>query len=195
MRIDFKGLNNYVVEPRFIDHARPRLEGLAHLSTRVRDVRVAVELQRGRYTVEITCDADGLVLRSETANNDQLESFDEAFDKLERQLNRHKSKLVRRRKQGPRRGEEAAPAAAAEAEAPAVELDDEEEQLEEFHIVRTKTHSLKPMSPQEAVLQMEMVGHDFYVFIDDATEQVAVVYRRRAGDFGLIAPTAEEEVE
>lgn len=192
MRIDFKGLNSFEIEPDFIDHASPRLEGLEHLSSRLRDVRVAVELQRGRYTVELTCDLDGLVLRSETMDNDQLAAFDEAFDKIERRLTKHKSKLVRRRKQGPHRGEEPLPTAAA---APAEEQDDETTELEEFHIARIKTHSLKPMSPQEAVLQLEMVGHDFYVFIDDATEQVAVVYKRKNGHYGLIAPSAEDETE
>jgi putative sigma-54 modulation protein len=191
MRIDFKGLNSYVIEPGFTEHARPRLEGLAQHASRLRDVRVAVELQRGRYVVEITCDVDGLVLRSESAENDQLASFDDAFEKVERQLDRHKSKLVRRRKQGPHRGEEPIPVSAMAPE----EQDEEIEELQDFHIARIKTHSLKPMSPQEAVLQMELVGHDFYVFIDDATEAVAVVYKRKNGNYGLIAPSAEDEVE
>ena len=192
MRIDFHGLNTYVIEPGFIEHARPRLDSLTHLNGRLRDVRVAVELQRGRYTVEITCDADGLVLRSESVDNDQLAAFDDAFEKVERQLNRHKSKLVRRRKQGPHRGEEPIPT---DSMAPEEGRDQEVEELEDFHIVRIKTHSLKPMSPQEAVLQLEMVGHDFYVFIDDATDQVAVVYKRKRGNYGLIAPSAEDETE
>lgn len=191
MRIEYVGLNGYEVEPGFIEHARPRLESLTHISTRVRDVRVAVEWQRGRYTVEITCDVDGLVFRSERTENDQLAAFDEAFDRVEGQLKRYKSKMVRRRKQGPHRGEEPINI---EAE-PAEELEEGEEELEEFNIVRTKTPSLKPMSPQEAVLQMEMVGHDFYVFIDGATQQVAVVYRRRNGGFGLLSPSTEEEPE
>ena len=133
MRIDFKGLNNYVIEPEFADHARPRLEGLEHLSSRLRDCRVAVELQRGRFTVEITCDVDGLVLRSETVDNDLMDAFDEAFEKVERRLTRHKSKLVRRRKQGTHRGEEPLPAGAV---APEEAVDDETEELEDFHIAR-----------------------------------------------------------
>jgi putative sigma-54 modulation protein len=191
MRIEYVGLNGYEVEPGFIEHARPRLESLSHITSRLRDIRVAVELQRGRYTVEITCDVDGLVFRSERTQNDQLVSFDEAFEKVERQLGRHKSKLVRLRKQGPHRGEEPINI---EAEPP-VELEEEDEELGDYSIMRTKTHSLKPMSPQEAVLQMEMVGHDFYVFIDGTTQQVAVVYRRRNGGFGLISPSTEEEPE
>lgn len=189
MRLNFMGLNNYVVEPGFIDHARPRLEGLLHFSDRLRDCRVAVSVQRGRYTVEITCDVNGQIFRSETRNNDLLAAFDEAQAKIERQLTNYKDKLVRLRKQGPRR-DEALP------EVPEVEpADDEDEELMEYDIIRTKSHSVKPMSPQEAVLQMEMVGHDFYVFRDDDTDQVQVVYRRRNGGYGLIVPTEQMDDE
>lgn len=193
MKIDFVGLNSYVIEPRFMEYTKPRLEGLLQFTDRLRDVRVAVEMQRGRYTVEITCDVNGLMLRSETTQNDLLGAFDEAQDKIERQLTRYKSKLVRRRKQGPHRGEERLPEPLTASTMP----DEEEEELEEFDIVRTKSHALKPMSPQEAVLQMELLGHDFYVFLDDEADTVGVVYRRRSGGYGLIEPEvdggAEEE--
>lgn len=187
MRIDFQGLNDYVIEPHFMDRALPRLESLGHFSDRLRDVRVTVQVIRNQYTVEITCDVDGLVLRAETTNSDQLAAFDEALDRVERQLVRWKQKMVHRRKQGPRRGEGPLPAAAAEPEV----TDEEEQELQQFNIVRVKAHSLKPMSPQEAVLQMEMVGHDFYVFYDDTAQHVGVVYKRRNGDYGLIEPEVE----
>jgi putative sigma-54 modulation protein len=61
----------------------------------------------------------------------------------------------------------------------------------EIEIVRTKAHSLKPMTPEEAALQMELVGHDFFVFVDGQSEQVGVVYRRRDGGYGLIEPLVE----
>jgi len=191
MRIDFKGLNDYIIEPEFMDHARPRLESLAHFSDRLHDVRVTIEVVRGRYTVEITGELSGLVLRAETVSNDQLEAFDEALDRMERQLVRYKQKLVRRRKQGPHRGETPGQGAVVEPEPEAEE--EEEGEREEFNIVRVKAHELKPMSPQEAVLQMELVGHDFYVFYDDATERVGVVHKRKNGDYGLIEPGYGEE--
>ena len=192
MKIDFQGLNNVVLEPIFVEHARPRLESLAHFSERLRDVKVTVEVVRSQYTVEITSDVNGFILRSETTRNDMLQAFDEAFERAEQQLLRWKKKIVRRRKQGPRRGEEAVGGAVAEAE-PEVELEPEEEALEEFSIVRVKGHMLKPMNPQEAVLQMEMVGHDFYVFYDDEAQRVGVVYKRKSGDYGLIEPEVGEE--
>jgi putative sigma-54 modulation protein len=190
MRIDFQGLNSVVLEPRFIDHARPRLESLAHFSERVHNVRVTVQVVRSQFTVEITCDINGFVLRSETTRNDLLEAFDEAFERAEQQLIRWKKKIQRLRRQGPHRGEEVVANVVAE---PEVEEELEEEAPEEFSIVRVKAHSLKPMNPQEAVLQMEMVGHDFYVFYDDTAERVGVVYRRKSGDYGLIEPEVGEE--
>lgn len=197
MRIELKGLSNYVVEPQFTEYATPRLETLSHFSDRLRECRVVITPQRGRYTVEITCDLDGLVLRSETVNNDLLTGFDEAFDKVERRITRHKSKLVRKQKQGPHRGLEQV--SAAESMEPEVELEfeatDADEALREFDIVRTKSHALKPMSPQEAVLQMEMVGHDFYVFLLDEHGRVGVVYRRKNGGYGLIEPVIGEGEE
>jgi len=189
MRIDFQGLNEYVNEPHFIEHAQPRLENLTHFSDRIRDVRVTTELLRGQYTIELTCDVNGLVLRAETTNSDQLTAFDEALDRIERQLTRYKQKLVDRRKAGPHRGAQAVTDVAAQ---PEPEVDEEVVELQEFNIVRVKAHSLKPMSPQEAVLQMELVGHDFYVFYDDAAQRVGVVYKRRNGDYGLIEPEVGE---
>lgn len=193
MRIEFHGLNDFVIEPNFVEHARPRLESLSHFSERVREARVTVEVVRGQHTIEITCDVDGLVLRAETTSNDQLAAFDEALDRVERQLVRYKQKLVRRRKQGPHRGAAPVPGVAAPPEPEPEPVDEEEEELDEFNIVRVKAHQVKPMSPQEAVLQMEMVGHDFYVFYDDSTQQVGVVYKRKSGDYGLIEPEVGEE--
>jgi putative sigma-54 modulation protein len=100
-------------------------------------------------------------------------------------LHKHKSKL-----QSHGRGGRSDTDASGETETPSTEgieaaPDDE---LARVNIVRTKSHVLKPMSPEEAVLQMEMVGHDFFVFFDAQTESVAVVYRRHDGDYGLIEP-------
>jgi putative sigma-54 modulation protein len=189
MKLDFQG-RNIEVEKRLLDHARPRLEGLEQLNDRIGEVRVTVSKQKGLHTVELTCSLNGNILRSEVHDHDELTAFDQALDKLERQLVRYKDKMVDRRKRA--RGRQAAQdqmalqaAAQVMREEATAELEDE---FDEFKIVRTKSHALKPMTPEEAVLQMEMVGHDFYVFLDGETERVAVVYRRRVGDYGLIEP-------
>jgi putative sigma-54 modulation protein len=77
------------------------------------------------------------------------------------------------------------------AEAEPVEEEHEPISIEDITIVRSKSHALKPMTPEEAVLQMEQVHHDFYVFINGTSETVAVVYRRKDGGYGLIEPETE----
>lgn len=194
MRIEFKGLHDVDISPRFETYARPRLEGLAHFSEQLKEAKVIVERERGLYTVEITCDVNGLVLRAETKNHDQLAAFDEALDRVERQIVRWKQKLVKRRRRAGQRGA-AVLAENAEQEADIAQTASEEEaaeENEEFPIVRVKAHMLKPMSPQEAVLQMELLGHDFFVFYNDEEERVEVVYRRKQGGYGLIEPEIGE---
>ncbi len=191
MRIEFHGLHDLDISPRFETYARPRLEGLAHFSEQLKEAKVTVERERGLYTVEITCDVNGLVLRAETKNHDQLAAFDEALDRVERQLVRWKQKLVKRRRRAGQRGA-ALLAESAEQEAEAPPAEEAAEENEEFPIVRVKAHMLKPMSPQEAVLQMELLGHDFFVFYNDEEERVEVVYRRKNGGYGLIEPEIGE---
>lgn len=189
MKLDFQG-RNAVVESSLLNHARPRLEGLKQFSDRIGEVRVTLSHQKGIHTIEITCALNGNILRSEVRDHDELTAFDQALDKLERQLVRYKDKMVDRRKRA-RGRQEAQEQMAQDAAAFAQQEEAQEEtEFEEFNIVRTKSHALKPMTPQEAVLQMEMVGHDFYVFLDGDALRVGVVYKRRDGDYGLIEPEA-----
>ena len=113
---------------------------------------------------------------------DERVSFDSALDKLERQVLKYKQKLHRRRRDTLRRPSEPEAEEAAGAEA------EEEEPTDAVtpRIVRTKSVTLKPMSPEEAALQMELLGHDFFLFRNADTDLVAVVYKRVAGDYGLL---------
>jgi len=188
MRIEFNGRNTEVTD-RFREHAEPRISTLDTLFDRISEVRITLSIQRAWRTVEIMLDADGLLLRSEERSNDDLASFDKALDRLERQLRRYRDRSHRRS-----HGRESIRTAAAdEAEgiAEPVAVTEESEdviQADEIRIIRTKTHALKPMTPEEAALQMEMLGHDFFVFFDPQSQQVEVVYRRRDGGYGLIEP-------
>lgn len=189
MRIDFQA-RNHDLPDRFVAHARPRLEDLPRFHERLTDVRVLLTGKRGLHDVEITCDLHGHVLRAVERDGDPLVAFDQSLEKLQRQITRYKDRLVDRRKHG---------AVVREIEAvvpPAAETAEEEKKVaEELEIVRVKSHALKPMSPQEAVLQMQLIGHDFYVFLDDSAQRVAVVYRRRDGGYGLIEPEVQEAEE
>jgi len=181
MQTDFVGRNTEV-SSRFRRHAEPRLKRIARLLDDEAGVRVSLAQLRGQHTVELTVTWRTLVLRSEVRDSDELGAFDRALDKLERQAVRYKGKLREYSHEALRK----LPATEEEQEALEEEPEEPAEAVSEIRIVRTKTHALKPMTPEEAVLQMELVGHTFYVFKDGESDQVGVVYRRDDGGYGLI---------
>jgi putative sigma-54 modulation protein len=133
---------------------------------------------------EVTMVGHGHHVRCKVSAPDGFAAVDKAVEKLEQQLHKLKTKLVRRSHQPSRRGNgattEAAPDAAAETD---LEL---EEASVQPRIVKTKSFQMKPMTPQEAALQMDLLGHDFFFFMSAETERATVVYRRDDGDIGLI---------
>ncbi len=186
MRIEFH-TNNAQITQRFREYVEPRLESLQRHSNRQMEARVGLSEQRGRFRVEITITINGTILRGEEYDRDPLTSFDQALDKVHRQLERFKSRFERTGRRAAKAVAEAEGQAAEDQQASAEESDDTLE-IDDIKIVRTKTHILKPMTPEEAALQMELVGHDFFVFFNGNTERVGVVYRRKDGDYGLIEP-------
>ncbi len=188
MRIEFQGRSCEITD-KLRAHAEPRIETLETFFDRIADVRVTLSVQRAWKTVEITLEADGLLLRAEERTNDELASFDKALDRLERQLRRYRERAKDHTRRSIRTVSESEEG----------DTEDETKDVEEIlvetpddiEIVRTKSHALKPMTPQEAALQMEMLGHDFFVFLDGQNDQVGVVYKRRDGGYGLIEPTVE----
>lgn len=181
MQVSYQARNTTITSS-FRQHAQPRIARLSRFFDRISEVRIVVSQQRHWITVEITVDADSALIRGEDRSEEALSSFDKALARVERQLHKYKEKLHRRGRQS--RPQPAGAEETASAEAALTTSPDEGD----IKIVRTKTHALKPMSPEEAVLQMELLGHDFFVFVNGRTEQVGVVYRRRDGDFGLIEP-------
>ena len=139
--------------------------------------QVALSIQRDRQRVEVTIPFEGLLLRAEDAESSMYTAVDLVLDKLERQIDKFKTRTNRRQRHaGPARadlGASVAPDAPGEAE------DGEE-------LVRTKRFPLKPMTVEEALLQMNLLGHDFFVFREAGSEELRVVYRRRHGGYGLI---------
>jgi len=185
MRIDIRSKHGSVPQ-YFLDHAEPRLESLTQYLSRLQEVRVVLREKRGLFTVEITAEEPRNVFRSEKSAGDVLNAFDDAYEAIEKQARRHKRRMQDRTRQSVRQLE---PVLAVE-EPPG--NGDTEHNTEDGtptpDIVRVKSHAVKPMVPEEAAMQMEMVGHDFYVFTDARTENVAVVYRRKSGGYGLIEP-------
>lgn len=139
------------------------------------DAAATVKLSKphGKERVELTIMSAGTIFRGEETDVTFRNALDLAMDSIERQIRKHKTKLEKRLRSG-----------AITDMFPA----DESEPDSGERIIRTKSFRVKPMTPEEAALQMELLGHDFFVFIDSASGETEVVYRRRDGDFGLIVP-------
>ena len=139
------------------------------------DVFVTFSTEKHNNVVEVTIPLGRSVLRAEVKDRDIQTAIEKVIDKLEGQLRKHKTKLKRHYKE--------------EFEQFHLDLiEDIEEEPETKKVVRTKKFPIKPMSVEEATLQMDLVGHDFYVFLNADTEDVNVVYLRKDGNYGLIEP-------
>lgn len=138
------------------------------------DATVTLSCKHNQKYIELTISAAGALFRSEVGAESFRDALDDAISNIERQIRKNKTKLARRLREGafiP----------------PAVEEFDDIEADDET-IIRTKTFSTKPMSPDEAILQMNLLGHQFFVFNDDQTGATCVVYTRHDGGYGLIVP-------
>lgn len=138
---------------------------------------VTLSVQKARKIIEVTIRFNGVLLRSEEANSDMYAAIDIVSDKLERQIVKHKSRLERKYHSNvPLKYQNI----------PIYEYSADE--VKEPKIVKTKKFAIKPMSSEEAVLQMDLLGHDFFVYSNADTGDVNVVYKRKDGNYGLIEP-------
>lgn len=149
---------------------------------------VTMEVERDRHIVEVTVYINGLILRGEEDSNDMYASIDGVIEKLERQVRKYKTRIKRRMKEKKQEYKEGYKEERTEEVFKDLE---KEEYDEEFKpkVVRTKRFAIKPMDVEEAIMQMDLLGHDFFVFMNAATNKVNVVYKRKRGDYGLIEPT------
>lgn len=149
------------------------------------EVHVNLSVYNEEQQIEVTIPMTNLLLRAEEQHTDLYAAIDLVVDKLERQIRKHKTKVNRKFKQ------KGAPKHIfAELEKEASDAIREAESDDEIEIVRTKRFNLKPMDSEEAVLQMDMLGHSFFVFTNAVTSDTNVVYRRKDGKYGLIEPNA-----
>jgi putative sigma-54 modulation protein len=146
------------------------------------DVHVNLSVYNDEQRIEVTIPMTNLLLRGEVQHEDLYAAIDLVADKLERQIRKYKTKINRKSRQN------GAPKHVfAEMEK---EVTNEEDTSDEFEIVRTKRFDLKPMDSEEAILQMDMLGHSFFVFHNAESGETNVVYRRKDGRYGLIEPNA-----
>jgi len=179
MKYNVRG-ENIEVTPAIREYVEKKISKLERYFTEAPDAKVNVNLrfnQDKSSKVEVTIPLPQLVLRAEETNVDMYAAIDLITDKLERQIRKHKTKVNRKFRE---KGEPSFTFVATESPEA---LDYEEEDLE---LVRTKRFDLKPMDSEEAILQMNMLGHSFYVFTNSENNRTNVVYKRKDGRYGLI---------
>ena len=138
------------------------------------EVHVTLSVEKERHKIEVTIPVKGSIFRNEKASNDMYVSIDLVEEIIERQLKKYKNKIIDK--------EQAAESFRKEY----VEREYQDE--DEIQIVRTKQFDMKPMYPEDACVQMELLGHNFYVFRNAETDAVNVVYKRKGSTYGLIEP-------
>lgn len=174
MEVTVRG-KNLDVTPALRDYVQKKLGKLDRYVGPGFQAQVTLEVERGRHQVEVTVPLDGFLLRGVERTDDMYASMDLVLDKLERQIEKYRAKLARRFRQ-------------AGSKVPPYWSEGVAEEGGGEPLLRHKRFPLKPMDVDEAILQMNLLGHDFFVFTNAMTEQVNVVYRRRSGDYGLIEP-------
>jgi len=181
MEINVRG-KNIDVTPSLEEYVQKKLSKLDKFFEENVDVQVVLAVTRDEHVVEITALYNSLILRSEESTGDMYASIDSAVDKIEKQVVKFRKKMNQRLRQNNHR-QISDHLASGEREDQKLSEDDEEPK-----VVRTKQFILKPMNVEEAILQMNLLGHDFFVFNSADTETVSVVYRRKDGNYGLIEP-------
>ncbi|MCM3443054.1 ribosome hibernation-promoting factor, HPF/YfiA family [Metabacillus halosaccharovorans] len=182
MRYNVRG-ENIEITPALREYAEKKIGKLERYFEESVDANVNVNLKYyndQQSKIEVTIPMTDLVLRAEENHQDMYAAIDLVVNKLERQIRKHKTKVNRKLR------EQGAPKfvfSNYQPEGlPQDELDEEEE------VVRTKRFNLKPMDSEEAILQMDMLGHSFFVYTDAKTNKTNVVYKRKDGKYGLIEP-------
>lgn len=151
-----------------------KLNKLEKYFTDETEVQVTFSVEKDRQKIEVTIPVKGNVIRAEQVSDDMYVSIDLVEEVIERQVNRYKKKLVDQKQN------------AAFFQKEFIEEDDADD--EEIRIIRSKRFAVKPMDAEEACIQMELLGHNFFVFRNAETDEVNVVYKRKGNTYGLIEP-------
>ena len=151
-----------------------KLGKLEHYFTPDTEVHVTLKVEKDRQKVEVTVPVKGHIIRAEQVSDDMYVSIDLIEDIIERQLRRYKTKIVDSKQSVSNFTSEF--------------MQEDEYDDEDVKVIRTKRFAVKPMDPEEACVQMELLNHSFYVFRNAETDEVNVVYKRKGGDYGLIEP-------
>jgi putative sigma-54 modulation protein len=151
-----------------------KLSKLERYFTPDTNVIVTLSVEKERQKIEVTIPVKGKIIRSEQVSNDMYVSIDLVEEVIERQLRKYKTKIIDKKQ--------------AASNFQKTYIDNDYMENEEIRIVRTKKFDIKPMYPEDACVQMELLGHNFFVFMNANTDQVNVVYKRKGNTYGLIEP-------
>ena len=173
MRIIFSGKNIEITDG-LRQAVEEKLSKLERYFTPETDIVVTLSVEKERQKIEVTIPVKGNIIRSEQVSNDMYVSIDLVEEVIERQLKKYKNKIIDKKQS----------AVNFQKEFIEKEIDDEED----VEIIRTKRFGMKPMYPEDACVQMELLGHNFFVFQNAETEEVNVVYKRKGNTYGLIEP-------
>ena len=144
------------------------------------EIHVTLSVEKERQKIEVTIPVKGNIIRSEQVSNDMYVSIDLVEEIIERQLRKYRKKIIDKKQN------------AGTFQQAFIEKDFEDENSNEIKIIRTKKFGFKPMYPEDACVQMELLGHNFFVFLNAETEEVNVVYKRKGNTYGLIEPDFTE---
>ena len=144
------------------------------------EIIVTLSVEKERQKIEVTIPVKGNIIRSEQVSNDMYVSIDLVEEIIERQLRKYKTKIINKKQN-------------VQTFQPEFIEKDYEDDTNEIKIIRTKKFGFKPMYPEDACVQMELLGHNFFVFLNAETEEVNVVYKRKGNTYGLIEPDFSDE--
>lgn len=173
---------NYIISGRSIvltealkDYAKAKIGKVERFFEPSTEVHITFSIQKDRKIVEVTIRYRGIVFRVEEENTDMYAALDKASDILERQIRKNRTRLAKKMYDNPLKYE-------------GIFKDDSKDKEEEYDIIKSKSFSLKPMDVDEALLQLNLVGHTFFVFVNAKSNKVNVVYRRKFGGYGILEP-------
>ena len=172
MRFIISGKNIEVTEG-LRDAVQDKIGKLSRYFTETTEIIVTLSVEKERQKIEVTIPMKGNIIRAEQVSNDMYVSIDLVEEIIERQLRKYKTKLVEKKQSGGFTQDF---------------IDDDIEEEETINIIRTKKFAMKPMDAEEACIQMELLGHNFFVFRNADTDEVNVVYKRKGNTYGVIEP-------
>lgn len=179
MNLQLRGKNTEVTEG-LRNYIEKRFAKLEKYFTREMTGTVTLIIERNEHIIEATIPINRFILRAEESSHDMYTSIDNVVEKIERQVRKYKTRVNRKGKQV---GMDYLPFTTTEEPEST-----EEDVINNDRIEKTKTFVVKPMDVEEAIMQLELVDHDFFVFLNDKTDEIEVVYRRKGNKYGLIQP-------